>query len=346
MEVAGVPEPRQPIAAGRVALAEERERERVLRPEEPPDGGAPGAHGRGHARERHQPQPHVPGQRLRRRVGDGRARRHQLRRTPAGGGETDGRPATGRAEPPAGDGDDRHVDERQRDVGARAAVEREDHAPRGDQEADAEPAGEGRQARRAGVDGRARARAGSRRGPAAAEPAKPAQAGREALDPIPAELLRHRHRSPEARASGGHVARGAPRGPCSRRGPGTAGRPRRRGRPARPPAPSSATRRDWAGRTSPRGPAPWRPGPAPRPRGTAACPTSRRGSARPRPGEPPGWACCRARSATPSSRDRASPARERPPAARRARPAPPAPRPRARTGRGAAPPGPTCSTRQ
>jgi hypothetical protein len=64
------------------------------------------------------------------------------------------------------------VDERQRDVGARTAVEREDHAPRGGQEADAEPADEGRQARRTGVDGApARRDRLGRRPPL--EPAKP-----------------------------------------------------------------------------------------------------------------------------------------------------------------------------
>ena len=161
VQVARVPEPRQPVAARRVALAQERQRERILRPEEPPDRGAPGAHRRGHARERRQPEAHVPGQRLRRDVSEtAMPVADQLRGAPAGGGEADGRPATDGPEAPAGHRDDRHVDERQRDVGAGAAVEREDHAARGDEEADAQPAGEDRQARRAGVD-RARGRGGA-----------------------------------------------------------------------------------------------------------------------------------------------------------------------------------------
>jgi hypothetical protein len=45
------------------------------------------------------------------------------------------------------------VNERERDVGAATAVERENHARGGSQEADAEPSGEGRQARGARIDG-------------------------------------------------------------------------------------------------------------------------------------------------------------------------------------------------
>jgi len=69
------------------------------------------------------------------------------------------------------------VDERQRDLGTRAAVEHQDHASRGDQEADAEPADEDRQARRAGVDGPAARgdRLERRPPPKPANPAEPAE---------------------------------------------------------------------------------------------------------------------------------------------------------------------------
>jgi hypothetical protein len=69
------------------------------------------------------------------------------------------------------------VDERQRDLGTRAAVEHQDHAPRSDQEADAEPADEDRQARRASVDGPAsrRDRLERRPPPKPANPAEPAE---------------------------------------------------------------------------------------------------------------------------------------------------------------------------
>jgi hypothetical protein len=72
------------------------------------------------------------------------------------------------------------VDQAERDVGAGAPVEREDHARRGSQEADAEPPGEARQARGAGLDGTGallgRLVDGPRPEPAeAADPAQPTE---------------------------------------------------------------------------------------------------------------------------------------------------------------------------
>ena len=97
---------------------------------------------------------------------------------PPGRGQGDRGPSARRLEAPARDRDDPDVDERQRDVGAGPTVEREDHARRRDEEADAETSGEGREPRRARVDGRALRPGRLARGPAP-EPAEPPQAAEE-----------------------------------------------------------------------------------------------------------------------------------------------------------------------
>ena len=100
------------------------------------------------------------------------------RRAPAGGAERHGRPAADGPETPAGHRDDRHVRERQRHLDAGRPLERQDHAARGDEEADAEPAGEYGQARGAGIDRFPVRRDGLGDGPPA-EPADPPQPAEE-----------------------------------------------------------------------------------------------------------------------------------------------------------------------
>src|SRR5215471_4988922 len=95
---------------------------------------------------------HVPDEVRSRRVADGGSPCDQLSGAPSGGSDPHGSPAADGPETPAGHGDDRHVYQREGDIGGRVSIEGENHAPGGSQEANAESASKGRQSGGVGVD--------------------------------------------------------------------------------------------------------------------------------------------------------------------------------------------------